>query len=73
MDPTKPGGQLRRCLDVSRAEREFYFKATTDFDEGLQRTIQWYLEQAGSGRAGCAGEHRWGTGISGFGSDVYRR
>ena len=29
-----------------RAERESYFKATTDFDEGLQRTIKWYLEQA---------------------------
>jgi GDP-L-fucose synthase len=46
-DPSKPDGQPRRCLDVSRAEREFYFKATTDFEEGLQRTIQWYLEQAG--------------------------
>jgi GDP-L-fucose synthase len=46
-DPSKPDGQPRRCLDVSRAEREFYFKATTDFDEGLQRTIQWYLEQVG--------------------------
>jgi GDP-L-fucose synthase len=43
-DPTKPDGQPRRCLDVSRAEREFGFKAATDFEEGLRRTIQWYVE-----------------------------
>ena len=41
-DPTKPDGQPRRCLDVSRAEREFGFRATTDFVEGLRRTIEWY-------------------------------
>jgi len=43
-DPSKPDGQPRRCLDVSRAEREFNFRATTDFEEGLRRTIHWYLE-----------------------------
>lgn len=41
-DTTKPNGQPRRCLDVSRAEREFGFRATTKFDEGLQETIEWY-------------------------------
>ena len=29
-------------LNVSRAEREFGFRATTAFDEGLQETIEWY-------------------------------
>ena len=43
-DPTKPDGQPRRCLDVSRAEREFNFRAATDFEEGLRRTVQWYVE-----------------------------
>jgi GDP-L-fucose synthase len=43
-DPTKPDGQPRRCLDVSRAQREFGFRATTDFEEGLSRTVQWYLD-----------------------------
>ena len=43
-DPGKPDGQPRRCLDVSRAEREFNFRADTDFEEGLRRTIQWYLD-----------------------------
>ena len=43
-DTTKPDGQPRRLLDVSRAEREFGFKAKTNFDEGLKRTIAWYLE-----------------------------
>jgi GDP-L-fucose synthase len=41
-DATKPNGQPRRCLDVSRAEREFGFHATTPFDVGLRKTIQWY-------------------------------
>ena len=41
-DTTKPDGQPRRCLDVSRAEKEFGFKAKTDFREGLKQTIEWY-------------------------------
>ena len=41
-DATKPNGQPRRCLDVSRAERQFGFRATTPFDVGLRRTIEWY-------------------------------
>ena len=43
-DSTKPDGQPRRCLDTSRAYREFGFKARTSFDRGLKKTIQWYLE-----------------------------
>ena len=41
-DPTKPDGQPRRSLDTSRALATFGFKATTDFREGLKRTIDWY-------------------------------
>ncbi len=41
-DTEKPDGQPRRCLDTSRAEREFGFRAQVDFDEGLRRTIEWY-------------------------------
>jgi GDP-L-fucose synthase len=43
-DTSKPDGQPRRCLDVSRAEREFGFKAEVSFEDGLRRTIQWYRE-----------------------------
>lgn len=43
-DPSKPDGQPRRCLDVSRAAREFGFTASVDFEEGLRRTIDWYLK-----------------------------
>ncbi len=42
-DSTKPDGQPRRCLDVSRAEKEFGFRATTNFEVGLKKTIEWYL------------------------------
>lgn len=41
-DATKPNGQPRRMLDVSRAEREFGFRARTSFAEGLAKTIAWY-------------------------------
>jgi len=51
-DPGKPDGQPRRCLDTSRAEHLFGFRATTVFEEGLRRTIQWYREQRATGQAG---------------------
>lgn len=41
-DTTRPDGQPRRMLDVSRAEREFGFRAGTGFEEGLARTVEWY-------------------------------
>jgi len=44
-DTSKPNGQPRRCLDTSRAEREFGFRARTPFREGLKRTVAWYQEQ----------------------------
>ena len=44
-DTSKPDGQPRRCLDTSKAEREFGFKAKTNFDIGLKKTINWYLDK----------------------------
>lgn len=43
-DTTKPDGQPRRNLDTSRAEKEFGFKAKVGFEEGLKKTIDWYLK-----------------------------
>ncbi len=43
-DSTKPDGQPRRCLDVARAKETFGFVAEMSFEEGLKRTIAWYLE-----------------------------
>ena len=43
-DKTKPDGQPRRKLDVSRAKKEFGFASKTSFDQGLKDTINWYLE-----------------------------
>jgi GDP-L-fucose synthase len=43
-DSSRPDGQPRRRLDVSRAKVEFGFEASMDFDEGLKKTIQWYVE-----------------------------
>ena len=41
-DTSKPNGQPRRGLDVSRAEKLFGFRAGTPFEDGLRRTIDWY-------------------------------
>jgi GDP-L-fucose synthase len=46
-DTTKPNGQPRRLLDVSRAKEEFSFTAEIPLDEGLRRTIDWYLSVRG--------------------------
>ncbi len=43
-DKTKPDGQPRRFVDATLAEKEFGFKAKTDFEEGLKNTIEWYLK-----------------------------
>ncbi|KKR89449.1 MAG: hypothetical protein UU39_C0036G0006 [Candidatus Woesebacteria bacterium GW2011_GWD1_41_12] len=42
-DREKPDGQPRRMLDVTRAKREFGFTASTSFEDGLRKTIEWYI------------------------------
>ena len=49
-DSTKPDGQPRRCLDTSRASAEFGFTAKTGFEQGLEKTIEWYKKARGEGR-----------------------
>lgn len=41
-DTTKPNGQPRRCLDVSRAKEQFGFQARHTLREGLKKTVQWF-------------------------------
>jgi len=41
-DTSKPDGQPRRCLDTTRARKEFGFKAKVPFEMGLKKTIDWY-------------------------------
>jgi len=43
-DTSRPNGQERRKLDVSRAEKLFGFRSNVGFQEGLRRTIQWWKE-----------------------------
>ncbi len=49
-DTSKPNGQPRRALDVSRAEKFFGFRAQVPFEEGLRRTIEWYKQKHGMNR-----------------------
>lgn len=44
-DASKPSGQPRRRLDVTRADELFGFRARTSLHDGLERTISWYREQ----------------------------
>jgi GDP-L-fucose synthase len=41
-DSTKPNGQPRRQLDVTRAREEFGFEAEVSFADGMARTVAWY-------------------------------
>lgn len=44
-DTTKPNGQPRRKLDVTRAKKEFGFESKVNFEEGLKATIDWYKQK----------------------------
>lgn len=44
-DKSKPDGQPRRCLDTKEAFKEFGFKAKTKLEDGLKKTIDWYLKE----------------------------
>jgi GDP-L-fucose synthase len=50
-DATQPNGQPRRCLDTSRAEREFGFRARTTLTDGLAATLKWYEMSGGAARS----------------------
>jgi GDP-L-fucose synthase len=43
-DPSKPNGQPRRKLDTERAYEKFGFKAQMSFEDGIERTIEWFRE-----------------------------
>ena len=49
-DASKPDGQPRRMLDVTRAARWYGFTAKTPFEEGLRRTIEWHRASRAVGR-----------------------
>lgn len=43
-DETMPDGQMRRCLDITRAKEYLNFEAKTSLNTGLSKTVSWYLE-----------------------------
>lgn len=44
-DRTKPDGQPKRCLDTSKAKKEFGFIAKTSLESGLKKVIKWYEDK----------------------------
>jgi GDP-L-fucose synthase len=49
-DKSRPDGQPRRMLDVAKAKKEFGFEAKTKFEEGLKKTIEWYISSRPTAR-----------------------
>ena len=47
-DTTRPNGQPRRRLDTTRAKETFGFVAHTSFDEGLRKTVEWFVAMRGA-------------------------
>jgi GDP-L-fucose synthase len=47
-DASQPNGQPRRCLDTTRAEALFGFRARTPFEAGLRKTVSWYEAKFGT-------------------------
>ena len=43
-DSSRPDGQPRRSLDITRISRLLHWRAKVDLDEGLKRTIAWWRE-----------------------------
>jgi len=56
-DTSKPNGQPRRCLDVSRAQRYFGFRAQCDLREGIAKTVAWFIAHRTSSREVAVGQN----------------
>ncbi|GAC1327498.1 MAG: GDP-L-fucose synthase [Candidatus Dormibacteria bacterium] len=59
-DTSKPNGQPRRCLDMTRARSELGDFARTSFDDGLRETFAWWVEQSAGNRPAVASDSRHG-------------
>ncbi len=44
-DETKPNGQPRKWLDVSRAQELFGWSSRTSLNDGIRKTVEWYVDQ----------------------------
>lgn len=51
-DASRPNGQPRRLLDVTRAQTSFGFKSKQPFNLGIKATIDWYLANRTLRKAG---------------------
>jgi dTDP-glucose 4,6-dehydratase len=54
----RPGHDRRYAIDCSRIERELGWKPEAGFEEGLERTVDWYLANPGWINSVRSGEYR---------------
>ena len=45
-DSSKPSGPKRRVIDINKAKNEFGYQVTTSLEEGIKKTVDWYISQA---------------------------
>ena len=44
-DSNKPVGSKRRKININKAKNEFGYKVMTSLEEGIQKTIDWYIKK----------------------------
>ena len=44
-DAHKPSGPQRRVVDINKAKKEFEYRVTTPLEEGINKTIDWYISK----------------------------
>ena len=44
-DSSKPSGPKRRVIDINKAKNEFGYQVTTSLEEGIKKTVDWYISQ----------------------------
>ncbi len=54
----RPGHDRRYAIDASKLERELGWKPTETFETGIQKTIQWYLDNQDWVRGVVSGSYR---------------
>ncbi|KIL41612.1 spore coat protein [Gordoniibacillus kamchatkensis] len=56
--PDRPGHDRRYGIDAAKITRELGWKPKTDFETGIKRTIQWYLDNQGWWNRILSGEYK---------------
>jgi len=54
----RAGHDMRYAIDATKLERELSWKPSLQFEEGLEKTVDWYLENSDWIEEVTSGEYR---------------